>query len=65
MRDLAHDLQAAAALVVLIGVPQPWHGGGVVEHLDEQAALEDQAQANGALGIPNGVRDQLGNGELS
>src|SRR6185437_7948642 len=64
VRDLAYDLQASTALVVVLGVTQPRYGGGVVEYLDEQAALEDQAQANGALRIPNGVCDQFGNGQF-
>jgi len=40
-------------------MPQPGQRRRVVEHLDDQPALQDQAQPDLALGVPDGVDDQL------
>ncbi len=53
-------MQAAAALVLVVRVPQPGQRGGVVEHLADQPALEDEPEADLALRVTHGVGHQLG-----
>src|SRR5262249_10920078 len=61
LRHLADYLKPAAALIIVCGLPEPRQRGRVVEHFAEEPAFQDQTQADLALGIPNGVSDQLGN----
>src|ERR1700728_3043216 len=55
LRHLADHLQAAAPLVILIGMTQPRQCRGVVQYLADQAALQDQAEPDLALRIPDRV----------
>src|ERR1017187_7781988 len=59
LSDLTDNQQAAPALVIIGRMPQPWQGGGVVKHLDEQPAFKDQPQADLALRIPHGIGEEL------
>src|SRR5215813_330515 len=55
LRDLADDLKAAAALVIVGSLPEPGQCRGVIKYLAEKPALQDEPQADFALRVPNGI----------
>jgi hypothetical protein len=55
LRDLADNLKAAAALVIIGRLAQPGQGRGVIKYLAEKRAFQDESQADFALRVPNGI----------
>src|SRR5260221_11009156 len=62
--ERADNLKPAAALVLIGGLPEPGQRRGVIKYLAEKRAFQDEAQADLALRVPNGIGNQFGNDEL-
>jgi diguanylate cyclase (GGDEF)-like protein len=62
--ELAHDLQAAAVLVVAVGRTQPWQRARGVDYLADQRPLVDEPERDVAAGVLDRVGHQLGDEQL-